>query len=85
MPPTKEEVLEYARTKNAVSLGEKFYDYFTEGDWKDSKGNKVRNWKQKFLTWLGYTTQEKSNFSTSMQYTREEMNSLFQSVDEIEI
>lgn len=84
-PPTRDEVLDYARSKNAVALGEKFYDYFVEGNWKDSKGNKVKNWKQKFLTWLGHTTLDKSNFSTGRQYTREEMNSLFQSVDEIEI
>ena len=84
-PPTKEQVLEYARSKNAVALGEKFYEYFVEGDWKDSKGNKVRNWKQKFLTWLGHTSPDKSNFSTGRQYTREEMNSLFQDIDDIEI
>ena len=84
-PPTRDEVLDYARSKNAVALGEKFYDYFVEGNWKDSKGNKVKNWKQKFLTWLGHTTPDKSNFSTGRQYTREEMNSLFQSADEIEI
>lgn len=84
-PPTRDEVLDYARSKSAVALGEKFYDYFTEGNWKDSKGNKVKNWKQKFLTWLGHTTPDKSNFSTGRQYTREEMNNLFQSVDEIEI
>jgi hypothetical protein len=29
----------------------KFFDYFTEGNWIDSKGNPVRNWKQKLLTW----------------------------------
>ena len=84
-PPTKDEVLEYARSKNAYWMGEKFYEYFTEGNWVDSKGNKVKNWKQKFLTWLGHTTQDKSNFSTGRQYTKEELNSMFQSVDEIEI
>lgn len=84
-PPTRDEVLDYARSKNAVALGEKFYDYFTEGKWKDSKGNKVKNWKQKFLTWLGHTTPDKSNFSTGRQYTREEMNANFQKIDEIEI
>lgn len=84
-PPTRDEVLDYARSKSAVALGEKFYDYFVEGNWKDSKGNKVKNWKQKFLTWLGHTTPDKSNFSTGRQYTREEMNANFQKIDEIEI
>ena len=28
-----------------------FFDYFTVGNWIDSLGNPVRNWKQKLLTW----------------------------------
>lgn len=27
----------------------KFFKYYSESDWKDSKGNKVKNWKQKAL------------------------------------
>lgn len=26
---------------------QKFFDYYSIADWKDSKGNKVKNWKQK--------------------------------------
>lgn len=26
---------------------QKFYDYYSVADWKDAKGNKVKNWKQK--------------------------------------
>lgn len=51
-PPTRNEVLEYARQRGrALALGDRFYDYFTEGLWMDAKGNPVRNWKQKFITW----------------------------------
>ena len=28
-----------------------FYDYYDVADWKDSKGNKVKNWKQRVITW----------------------------------
>lgn len=51
VPPTYEEVIEYARSRNREDLARKFFDYFEAGDWIDSKGNKVRNWKQKFITW----------------------------------
>ena len=51
VPPTYEEVLEYARKRSREDLARKFFDYFDTGDWYDSKGNKVRNWKQKFITW----------------------------------
>ena len=51
VPPTYEEVLEYARSRGREDLARKFFDYFDTGEWIDSKGNKVRNWKQKFITW----------------------------------
>lgn len=55
-PPTYEEVLEYAKSRNREDLAKKFYDYFTAGNWVDSKGNKVKNWKQKFITWEQHNT-----------------------------
>lgn len=55
IPPTFEEVLSYAMDKNREDLAQNFFDYFDAGDWVDSKGNKVRSWKQKFLTWANNT------------------------------
>ena len=49
--PTFEEVKEYAKNRNRLDLAQKFYDYYTAGNWIDAKGNKVKNWKQKFITW----------------------------------
>ena len=50
--PTLEEVKDYCLNvrHNKVDY-QFFYDYFTEGNWIDSKGNKVKNWKQKIVTW----------------------------------
>jgi len=58
VPPTLEEVAAYARERNSSVDPKKFFEYFnTPNDkgqtWIDSKGNPVRNWKQKFLTWEG--------------------------------
>lgn len=83
-PPTFEEVEEFARQKGYQPMAKKFYDYFTEGNWKDSRGNKVKNWKLKFLTWMTYGTKDKKN-NWERDYTREEMNSLFQNIEDIEI
>lgn len=63
IPPTLEEVKEYAESRNRLDIAEKFFDYFNAGKWIDSKGNKVKNWKQKFITWennnkLPYQTKE---------------------------
>lgn len=54
-PPTLKEIEKYVADKNLKVNAKKFYDYFTEGNWIDSKGNQVKNWKQKILTWNGYT------------------------------
>ena len=51
VPPTYEEVLEYAKSRGREDLARKFFDYFDTGEWIDSRGNKVQNWKQKFITW----------------------------------
>lgn len=53
-PPTLEEVENYIKDKNLNVKAEDFFNYFSEGNWIDSKGNKVKNWKQKLLTWNGY-------------------------------
>lgn len=57
-PPTLEEVKEYAKEANLNVDCDKFYTYFTTPDdsgrtWIDSKGNPVKNWKQKLITWAG--------------------------------
>ena len=49
--PTLEEIEEYISEKNLNVDAKKFYEYFDAGDWLDSKGKPVRNWKQKIITW----------------------------------
>lgn len=49
--PTLEEVRAYIKTKGYNVDPDHFYEYFSEGSWIDSKGNKVKNWKQKVITW----------------------------------
>lgn len=50
-PPTLEEITEYCDSRNSPVDPKAFYDYYTAGQWKDAKGNKVQNWKQKIITW----------------------------------
>lgn len=50
-PPTLQEIKDYCRERKNNIDAKKFYDYFTAGNWQDSKGNKVKNWKQKIITW----------------------------------
>lgn len=49
--PTLEEVKNYCKERNNSVNPQKFFDYYSAGNWKDAKGNSVKNWKQKLLTW----------------------------------
>lgn len=51
IPPTLAEIKNYISENKYHINAEDFYKYFTDGHWVDSKGNKVRNWKQKVITW----------------------------------
>lgn len=51
VPPTLEEVRAYCQERNSSVDPVQFFEYFTVGNWKDSKGNPVKNWKQKLITW----------------------------------
>ena len=53
--PTIEEVKEYATTRDRLDIADRFFDYFNATNWVDSKGNEVKNWKAKFVTWETYT------------------------------
>lgn len=50
-PPSLEEVTAYCLERNSPVDPKEFFDYFETGNWVDSKGEPVRNWKQKLLTW----------------------------------
>lgn len=71
IPPTYDEVLAYAKVRGREDLATKFYDYFSAGDWVDSKGQKVRNWKQKFITWEGHNA--KSQTPTEVKSASDEI------------
>ena len=51
-PPTLAEVNDYILEKGIHNVSAKaFFEYYEAGDWHDAKGNKVKSWKQKLLTW----------------------------------
>ena len=50
-PPSLEEIQAYCLERKNNIDAKKFYDYFSASDWYDSKGDKVKSWKQKIITW----------------------------------
>lgn len=50
-PPTLDDVKAYAKERGNKVDPVKFFDYYNTGNWIDGKGNPVKNWKQKYITW----------------------------------
>ena len=76
-PPTLAEVESYCQERGNTVSAKRFFDYYEANDWKDGKGNKVKNWKQKVISWErstdGRITYEKPNV---VEMTTDEMADL---------
>lgn len=78
-PPTLEEVKAYASENNLNVDADKFYRYFTTPNdagqtWIDSKGNPVRNWKQKMITWANKGERRTKSRNTLINYEEKPYN-----------
>lgn len=87
-PPTLEEVKAYVKEKNYNLDVEKFHRYYTESNWRDARGKQVKNWKLKLMVW------DRPKFSKPIdngkqaqkhEYTKEQMDSLYDNIFDVEI
>ena len=51
IPPTVEEIRAYCEKRKNNVDAQKFFDYYDAAEWYDGKGEKVKSWKQKVITW----------------------------------
>ena len=79
VPPTLEEIETYVKEKQLKVVAVDFYNFFTEGNWVDSNGKEVKNWKQKLLTWNGYSkkTEKQTKKCDQREYTEAEFNGMY--------
>lgn len=61
--PTLKEVEDYNNSRGDLVDSKKFFDYYEAGNWTDQKGNKIKNWKQKLITWEKRSDKPKSDDS----------------------
>lgn len=71
--PTLDEVKAYAREAKLDVDCDRFFQYFTTPNdagqtWIDSKGNKVKNWKQKLQTWARKDTSSSNGSRTPTKW-----------------
>ena len=59
--PSIEDIEAYINEKDLDVDGKRFFDFFEASEWVDSKGNPVRNWKQKLITWSNNNDARGSN------------------------
>ena len=59
--PTLEEIKQYCIERNNNVDPKKFIDFYEVNNWTDSKGNKVKNWKQKVITWETHQESKKED------------------------
>ena len=74
VPPTLDEVKAYCKERNNNVDAQKFFDYYEQGGWKDSKGNPVKNWKQKLITWENKQPKTEKPKSNTMHFSNERKN-----------
>ena len=71
IPPTLDEINAYVIENGLHVSAKDFLDYFTVGNWIDSLGKPVKNWKQKLLTWekktYKPTAQKKTRYQENME------------------
>lgn len=48
-PPTKQEMIDYAKSRNLNVDADWLWEYWKEGDWHKANGDPIRNWKQTML------------------------------------
>jgi len=69
-PPILEDVKKYfADNGYSEYSSEKAFNYYNEADWVDSKGNKIRNWKQKMIAvWFKPENKQQDQQKRGMVY-----------------
>lgn len=80
-PPSLQEVEDYIKSRGNKISAKAFYDYYTAGDWKDSKGQPVKSWKQKAITWENKRNTNNVPDFESKKYDTKEKNMTQEEID----
>lgn len=89
IPPSLEEVLAYCEQRKNSIDAKYFFDFYSIADWQDTLGNKIKNWKQKIITWESKNKNTQVSDNLTLQINKicgsELISATKESSDEIKI
>lgn len=78
VPPTLDEIELFCKERNNGVDAKKVFDYYNTANWKDGRGNQVKNWKQKIIAVWERSAEKPTNkvgqVAHSMQEYEEDMD-----------
>ena len=80
--PTLEEVKAYCTQRNNKIDAQRFIDFYEANNWTDSKGNKVKSWKQKIITWESHQPKQNTKKDIVPEWFDKDLNTKQESEDE---
>jgi len=76
IPPSSEDVINYFVENGYLgTAGRKAFDYYQANNWQDSRGNKVKNWKQKMIG-VWFKDENKMNGNTGLFSQEDELDAV---------
>lgn len=72
--PTLEEVKAYCTQRNNKIDAQRFIDFYEANNWTDSKGNKVKSWKQKIITWESHQPKQSTKKDIVPEWFDKDLN-----------
>lgn len=72
--PTLEEVKAYCTQRNNKIDAQRFIDFYEANNWTDSKGNKVKSWKQKIITWESHQPKQETKEDIIPEWFNKDLN-----------
>lgn len=82
-PPEFDEVRAYCAQRRSKVDPRRFFDFYQQGGWRDSRGQAVINWKQKLLTWETYGPESAEPPRQQSSFESIDMNTLKRRFEEI--
>jgi len=74
VPPTLDEIELFCKERNNGVDAKRVFDYYNSANWKDGRGNQVKNWKQKIIAVWERSAEKPTNKVGQVAHSVQEYN-----------